>query len=123
MTFNAAAVNLIEDIEQYPWVVVRVGTIENKPVMLGFQFIKEPIPGSLPVNMKSKRHKGATLASRELVKSHFNYSGIGMLFLRLDVEKEDDTTLVIHLITEEKLKKEIGLDKLEQAITHLDDLF
>ena len=119
VTFNAVAAKLIEDIDQYLWAKVYVGTIDDETTMLAFKFLKEEVPDALPMKKQSKNHKGVTFFSRDLVKNYFKLSGIGVIYFQLDVEKLDDTTLGVHLLTEKKLTKDLGLDSLEEQLNNL----
>lgn len=116
VTFNAIAAKLIEDIDQYLWAKIYVGSINGESTILAFKFLKEEMPDTLPVKKQSKNHKGVTFFSRDLVKNYFNLSGIGILYLQLDVEKLDDDTLGVRLLTEDNLSKELGLDRLEESL-------
>ncbi len=116
ITFNAAAVALIENIEQYPWAVVRVGMVNGKPAMLGFQFVAEQQEGAFAVKKQSKNHKGVTFFSRDLVKKYFRLTGIGIGILLQEVEQLDAVTLTVKLPTEENMKKDYGFDKLEEDL-------
>lgn len=120
VTFNAVASELISNINQYLWAKVYVGKVEGEATILAFNFLREEAPDALPVKKQSKNHKGVTFFSRDIARNYFNLSGIGAIYLQLDVEKLDDSTLGIHLLTEKKLAEDLGLDNLER---NLNDLF
>lgn len=115
ITFNAVAASFIENIEAYPWAIARVGTLNDEPHMLGFQFVKEQVPEALPVKKQSKKHKGVTFFSRELIKRYFGFFGLGVVITQ--VEKIDNTTLAVKLLTEE----ELGVDELKEKIASLEE--
>lgn len=119
VTFNAFAARLIEDIEQYQWAEIFVGKVDGEPAILAFKFLPQKTPGALPVKKQSKNHKGVTFFSRDIAKNYFNLVGVGVLFLQLDVEKLDDTTLGIRLLTEKGLAEDLGLDNLEEKLKNL----
>lgn len=126
ISFNAAACDMIDNIEQYSWAVVRVGTSDNEPSMLGFQFIKNEVPGAFPVKKQSQNHKGVTFFSRELVKRYFGIYGVGVVLLRQEAEKIDDTTLAVHLLTDEQVEQGLGYEigrKVESFVSEIDTLF
>lgn len=116
ITLNAAAASLVENIEQYPWAVVRVGKVNGKPAMLGFQFVAEQQEGAFAVKKQSKNHKGVTFFSRDLVKKYFGLFGIGIGIMLQPVEQLNNVTLTVKLPSEESIKKDLGLDKLEESL-------
>ena len=122
VTFNAVATALIDDIDKYEWAVVRVGLVDDEPAMLAFQFVQEQTPEAFPVKRQSKQHKGITFFSRELVKRYFRFSGIGIVYMMLDVEKQDDTTLVVKLPTEKYFEDELGLDKIRRKAEEITEV-
>lgn len=119
VTFNAVAARLLASIDKYLWAEIHVGKLNDEPVMLAFKFLQEETPGALPVKKQSKNHKGVIFFSRDIAKNYFNLAGIGALFLQLDVEKLDDNTLGIRLLTEKSLTKELGLDRLDEELRNL----
>lgn len=119
VTFNAVAASLIENVDKYLWAEIYVGKIEDEPAILAFNFSEEEKPNALPVKKQSKNHKGITFFSRDIAKNYFNLSGIGAIFLQLDVEKLDDSALGIRLITDKSLTKDLGLDSLNEKLNNL----
>lgn len=119
ITFNGVAASMIDNIEQYPWATVQVGTVDGKPAMLGFRFIKEQVPEAFAVKKQSKNHKGVTFFSRELVKRYFKAYGIGAIYLQQNVEKIDDNVLAVQLPSEENIKKH--LEELESKAEDIVD--
>lgn len=118
LTFNAVAANMIANIEDYPWAVVQVGYVDDVPTLLGFHFVKEETPDAFPVRKQSKKHKGITFFSKELIKRYFGVSGFGLVVLQQDVEKIDDTTLAVKLNPVEELENE--LNALDEQLGRLD---
>ena len=121
ITFNAVAANLIENIEEYPWVVVHLGKIDNEPSLLAFHFTNEQTANAFPVKKQSSKHKGVTIFSRDLVRRYIGIYGFAIVKLTLEAIKLDDTTLAIKLLTEENLRKELGIDDLEKNMDALDN--
>lgn len=120
VTFNGAAASLVDNIAQYKWAKVQVGTVNGEPSMVGFQFVREEAKGALPVRKQSKNHKGVTFFSRELIQKYFGVSGVGLLYMQLDVVKVNETTLGVKLLTQEALKEKSGLNELEGQLEELD---
>lgn len=121
ITFNAVAAGLIDDIEQYPWAVIRIGKVDNAPSLLAFHFVSEQTADAFPVKKQSSKHKGVTFFSRELVRRYImNVPGFTIGILKLEVVKLDATTLAIKLLTEEGLRKELGIEEMENNLEELD---